>query len=108
MEKQFSEEMDKVLLEFVETYGIDAQLEQVIEECSELILAIQKYKRNISKCNTLEEESILKSKVIDEIADVSIMMRQCNYMFSKDDISMQIISKIERQKNRLESKKTKV
>lgn len=107
MEEQFSEEMDNALEVFVDTYGADAQLEQVIEECSELILAIQKYKRNIGKCQTIEQQDGLRKNVIDEVADVTIMMRQCNFIFSPEEITTAISYKVHRQKQRLESKKIK-
>ena len=49
-------------------YGLEAQLEQTVEECSELIKAIQKYKRYPN------EESL--KDVLEEIADTEIMTSQ--------------------------------
>ena len=36
---------DKILDKAIEAWGLDAQLEMVIEECLELALALQKLKR---------------------------------------------------------------
>ena len=46
-------------------WGVDSQLNQAIEECAELIQAINKFRRNNDRDNLLEE-----------IADVEIMIGQ--------------------------------
>ncbi len=56
-----------ILEKAVEKYG-EKQLDQAQEELAELIVAISKYKRN--------ENKFTISNVIEEIADVNIMIKQ--------------------------------
>lgn len=95
---------ENVLKKVIETYGINAQLDMVVEECSELIKAICKYKRY--KSNGMDIANIL-----DEVADVQIMLNQIPLMFDKkclnnlcaqDYIDLAIESKLDRLENRLE------
>ena len=60
----------------VETYGSDKQEDMAIEECSELIKAILKFRRSNAK------DSDLRDAVIDEIADVQIMLTQLGIIFN--------------------------
>ena len=63
----------------INLWGVNAQLDMMIEEMSELIFAIQKNKRN----NT--DETILK--VCEEIADVQIMLNQLKVIYDDTLIS---------------------
>ena len=65
-----TQEQMRNLNTIVETYGNDAQEDMAIEECSELIKAILKFRRSDEK--TAE----MRDAVIDEIADVQIMLTQ--------------------------------
>jgi NTP pyrophosphatase (non-canonical NTP hydrolase) len=56
--------------EAVKKWGREAQMNMLIEECGELIVAIQKFKRGRGAINLLEE-----------CADVQIMLNQIPYMF---------------------------
>jgi len=64
----------------VTVYGSDAQLFMVVEEVSELIHALSKWRR---------EGSLLQNKyrnwVVEELADVLIMLNQLIYMFNIND-----------------------
>lgn len=64
-------------------FGTIKQLDQAVEECSELILSIQKLKRNsggdLSYFEIKNEGNI--QELIGEIADVRIMMAQLELMF---------------------------
>lgn len=57
-------------------WGVDMQLDMVIEEMAELTQAILKYKRARDK-----EQAI--SKIAEEHADVQIMLDQLAYMMSE-------------------------
>lgn len=87
-------QMMKDLKFIVETYGGKAQTDVAIEECSELIKALLKHRRN----PTAET----RKNIIEEIADVEIMLNQLliiyNGFFEVHDI---IIQKTERQKQRI-------
>lgn len=57
----------------IEIHGEQAQLEMIIEECAELIKAIQKYKRKKSIPNI--------TAIVEEATDVDLMIMQLRYIF---------------------------
>lgn len=59
-------EKKELYSEVISKWGIDAQLWMVVEECSELLNAIAKYKRGREK----------SSAILEELADVSILVEQ--------------------------------
>ena len=69
---------EEICKDAIKLWGVDAQLDMVIEECSELIKAICKYKRSHHK----EIDSL---HVAEEHADVLIMLDQLSYIMSKHD-----------------------
>jgi len=68
----------KLLEQMIQKYGESKQLDIAIEECSELIKAISKYKREP------EDPSRIKS-IAEEEADVRIMLEQIDIMMLKHD-----------------------
>lgn len=72
-------------------YGVDAQIEQAIEECAELIVALKHYKKK--KAN--------KPSVITEIADVKVMMSQLALIFGAKDVKEECEFKRIRQLRRM-------
>ena len=68
----------KLLEQMIQKYGESKQLDIAIEECSELIKAISKYKREP------EDPSRIKS-IAEEEADVRIMLEQIDIMMLKYD-----------------------
>ena len=81
----------------IEKYG-EKQLDQAQEELAELIVAISKYKRNVSKLTT--------ANVIEEIADVRIMLKQVMMLLNIEEfqIKNEELYKLNRLKKRLEVK----
>lgn len=80
----------------VEYWGIEAQLDMVVEECAELIQAVQKIKRHGINPETL-------SNVITEIADMRIMLEQMRVILDHDGMWDEAYGlKIKRLKQRLE------
>ena len=68
---------DSILESAISLWGIEAQCEMIIEECMELALASQKMKR-------IRGDKDAKYKaVIDEIANVKIMIHQAERIFDK-------------------------
>jgi NTP pyrophosphatase (non-canonical NTP hydrolase) len=65
----------------VEQWGAVAQVDMVIEEMSELIKALQKYKRSHSK---FEKAERLK-QVAEEHADVQIMLSQLQFIMRAEN-----------------------
>ena len=89
-----TKEIDKKLLnKIISKYSPDNQIEMVIEECSELILALQKLKRYGGADR--------RTDVISEIADVKIMMAQCDILFEEDKINEQVEFKLNRLRGKL-------
>lgn len=72
----------EVLKAAISTYGKEAQVDMAIEEMSELIKALLKYRR--SKNTTGIEYGKLRSNIIEEAADVLIMVVQILMMYDKD------------------------
>lgn len=72
--------------ETVKKWGEEAQYDQAIEECAELIAALKHLKRN----------KIDQQAVIDELADVSLMIGQLIWMFGEDRVNKSIETKLEK------------
>ncbi len=90
--------MDReLLLEIIEHYGIENQMMQCIEEMGELIQAINKYRRSEFSDSCIDAYN----QVIEEIADVQIMIEQMRLMFNGDDVDKVIAEKLERMRGRL-------
>ena len=83
---------DERIQEIVLRYGYDAQSRQCIEELAELTQAINKFwRKNLGcGCETLEEagvdrESECYINLVEEIADVEIMLEQMKEMLHCGD-----------------------
>jgi NTP pyrophosphatase (non-canonical NTP hydrolase) len=75
-------------------YGLEAQLNQTSEELAELVVAINKYRRK-------GEEA--RQNLVEEIADVEIMIYQIKYLLGidEDDILKIKSEKAQRQVKRI-------
>lgn len=90
--------MDERLMKIADHYGLDSQLNMLQEECAELIQAVNKYKRTRT------------TAIVEEMADVYIMLYQITYLLNKevasvdveDFIAMWMEKKIRRQLKRIE------
>ncbi len=85
----------------IEWWGIDPQFNMMIEECAELIQAIQKYKRNDG---FIDQELI--NKMCEEVADVKIMVAQIEYLYPKQVRKWEAV-KLTRLKERLDDAQQK-
>ena len=95
MEKESGFIDELILDEAIEKWGINAQCEMIIEECIELALALQKLKR--MRGDYKEKYNA----VIDEIADVKIMIVQAQKIFNSDAINKRVDFKMNRLTERL-------
>jgi len=75
---------EKALKRILNYHGEEAQIDMMIEECSELIQAICKYNRKVPSCATNAEIEILLDNVREEIVDVQIMLDQMKLVFGYD------------------------
>ena len=87
----------QLLNRIINTYGIDKQMMQCIEEMAELTQAINKYFR----AEKLDTAADAYKQVIEEIADVQIMIEQMRMMFNEDEVDEVIFNKLERMEGRL-------
>ena len=90
-----------ILDKAVEKYG-ERQLDQCQEELAELIVAISKYKRAVAK--GLYKDKAL-TDVIEEIADVTIMINQVMMLLniSNTEVNNIEITKLNRLEKRMKS-----
>lgn len=96
-----NEAMEKRCLEIARYYGFDAQTNQLIEECAELIQAINKYKRQFLRgqpVRELRDGKTPRDMVVEEIADVEVMLCQIKQMFGITELEIEDVAerKIER------------
>lgn len=89
-----------VLKDAIATYGTPAQVDMAIEEMSELTKALCKERRAQL---TPGKHAEAHANVIEEIADVSIMLQQLLIIFDKDnEIQKEVDYKIDRLEQRLQ------
>ena len=78
MKVEFTEIELSTMQTTLEQWGLQAQVGQTIEECAELIVAMQKHVNRTPTSGTLEN-------IIDKIADVEMMLAQMRLVFGIDD-----------------------
>lgn len=81
-------------LKTIESYGMDKQLDQLLEECGELIVSIAKFKRS---------KSFTMQNVIEEMADVENIIEQfkLKYEFINEGIGRIKEFKVDRELDRI-------
>jgi len=84
---------DEVFKKAIEVWGEQAQIDQVIEEMGEVLVAY----------NHLKRKRVSKDSLIEEFVDVYIMMKQMRFL-NEDVFDMIYRYKVERLKHRLEEK----
>ena len=102
-------ETKRIFRQSLEKYGKEPQCRQAMEECAELIQAVNKMLRYEDR--PAEPESY--ANLVEEIADVEIMLYQLKVMFnvSDDEVFKVKIQKAKREKERSENhgrKQTKI
>ncbi len=65
-------------------WGEEAQFDQAVEECAELIAALKHFKR----------DKVGRQQIIDELADVALMVGQLSFMLGEDRVEEAIQSKL--------------
>ena len=83
-----------ILNQAIDTYGPAAQTNMIIEECAELIVALQKLEREPANAKRL-------NNVAAEIADVMIMCEQARLMFGCEQVNNAVRYKLDRLERRL-------
>jgi NTP pyrophosphatase (non-canonical NTP hydrolase) len=78
MKVQFTALQIETMHTALDRWGLNAQSDQAVEECAELIVALNKHVKRSPKPGTLDA-------VLDEIADVEMMLAQMRIAFDIDD-----------------------
>lgn len=78
--------IENICQQAIDKYGQDAQVDMCIEECSELINALEKWRRGRN----------IAAEVCTEIADVYIMCHQMMLLFGEIDTIQQVSYKLNR------------
>lgn len=94
------------LKQIAEHYGYEIQSSQLIEECAELILALSKHRRAMGIGQPISDyhKTAVIDNLVEEIADVEIMLEQVKYLLniSENDILAIKYFKINRCKERMQ------
>lgn len=94
---QLPDKYADVLCDAIITYGWEAQTDMCIEECSELIKALLKFRRL-----PMENGQKFLKNIQEEIADVQIMLWQMDLMYGHGYcVEDQIDKKLNRLKERI-------
>jgi len=78
MKVQFTDNEIKTMQAALDQWGINAQIGQTVEECAELIVALQKYVNRTPQPRMVEN-------ILDEIADVEMMLAQMRLVLGIND-----------------------
>lgn len=95
------------LKKVAEYYGYEAQSNQLVEECAELIQAVSKYRRvSIDGPDTAglaSKQQRALDNLVEELADVEIMIEQVKYLLQipEEDIKATKLFKVNRIKERI-------
>jgi len=98
-----------ILMQAIAKWGEESQMGMAIEECGEMLVetnaALSRFIvacRKVSRVGGREVKPEAKEKLIDETADVFVVMRQMAIMLGRDAVNERIAFKIDRLKGRLE------
>lgn len=75
-----------IIEDIASQYGLLSQLDMMVEECGELIVAINHYKR----------QRVKEDEVIEEIADVWIVLVQLALLLGQKDVIEMVDKKLRR------------
>lgn len=84
--------MDERIKQIAEYYGYESQIDQTCEECGEFIVARSKVRRNVPGA---------WDNLVEEVADLSIMVDQMKLIIGEDKINKIREQKIGRQLDRI-------
>lgn len=98
--------MEEKIREIINHYGIEAQARQTMEECAELIKALNKYLCVLGEKRPIGEQTATIMSIVEEIADVQIMLYQMiEYFQAEKEVVETIKSKIDRTIERMNKDK---
>lgn len=84
--------------EIINHYGVDNQIDQLTEECGELVVAIAKARRNKFSDTSADTSIECQDNLIEELADVKNLIEQVE--LSSDYVRQRIETMIDHKTNR--------
>ena len=95
--------MKEKLQKIADFYGYEAQSRQLVEEMAELTVALNKAWRNKEHLYFSKDDmSEARRNIIEEIADVEIMLEQIKFILDcEGDVFLEKIKKVDRQIERM-------
>lgn len=78
--------LDAIYRATLAKWGEDGQYDQAVEECAELITVLKHFRRGKADA----------AAVINELADVTLMVGQLSYMFGEAEVQKAIGAKLEK------------
>lgn len=85
-------QMEQLYRATLDKWGKEAQYDQMVEECAELITALKHFHRG----------KVGQQAVIDELADVTLMLGQLTWMFGTERVEASVQKKLEKLNKLLE------
>lgn len=77
-------DMERIYRAALDKWGVEAQYDQTIEECAELIAALKHFKR----------EKVDEEQIVSELADVTLMIGQLTWMFGEERVKAAMSQKL--------------
>jgi NTP pyrophosphatase (non-canonical NTP hydrolase) len=75
--------MDEIYRAALKKWGSEAQFDQMVEECAEMITVLKHYRRG----------RVGEAEVIAELADVTLMVGQLTFMFGEEKVRQAVADK---------------
>ncbi len=85
------EDLEEIYRATLAKWGVEAQYDQAIEECAELIAALKHLKRN----------KVGEEQIVSELADVTLMIGQLSWMFGRQRVEQAVVVKLDKLKKLL-------
>lgn len=85
----------KIIKGIIKKFGRKAAIDKIQEEAQELALSLHQY-----KCITKTDKKKRLNDIYGELADMKIMMRQAEMLFSKKKINRLVNQKLQRKKDK--------
>ena len=79
-------DMQLIYQKTISRWGEDAQYDQMVEECAELIAALKHFRRG----------KVNQQVVIDELADITLMLGQLTWMFGAEQVEAAVQQKLQK------------
>jgi len=79
-------ELEDIYRASLDKWGEEAQFDQAVEECAELITALKHYKRR----------RISVGQLAEELADVTLMVGQLTWMLGEDRVAQALAAKLDK------------